>query len=187
MAKRKTTPRSTGTRLDHIASFDDEGHLRVVVESPKGSPMKLAFDPDIGAMTLSRPLPSGVVFPFDFGFVPGTLAPDGDPLDALVLHDSASYPGVVIACDVVGAVGLEEDGEDGARRRNDRLIVIPAEDPRARAEHGASALTARWKKELEQFFRSATFFERKNVKILGWLHKTKAMDLVGEARKKHRK
>src|SRR5688500_5151543 len=85
-------PKTGGLRLDRIKPWDEEGHLRVVVEAPKGSFLKIAFDLEIGTMKLSRPLPTGVVYPFDFGFVPATVAADGDPLDALVLHDFAAFP-----------------------------------------------------------------------------------------------
>src|SRR5436190_17560186 len=182
--KRGGRPKSAGLRLDRIKPWDDEGCLRIVVESPKGSLLKISFDPEIGSMKLSRPLPTGVVYPFDFGFIPGTLAPDGDPLDALVLHDFASFPGVVIACDIVGAVGIEEDSEEGKGRiRNDRILAVPSDDPKATAEHDGAALTKRWRKELEQFFQTATFFEKKNVRVVGWLPKKKAHQLVEEARK----
>ena len=80
------------------------GAVHVVIESPKGSRVKLKWDPALGAITLSRPLPSGLSYPYDWGFVPGTLADDGDPLDALVYWDAGSYPGVVLACRPVGVV-----------------------------------------------------------------------------------
>jgi inorganic pyrophosphatase len=179
--RKKSSPRANAPSLARIEPFDDEGHVRVVVESPKGAIVKFAFDPAIGALSLSRPLPAGIAFPFDFGFVPSTLAADGDPLDALVFHDRASYPGIVIACDVLAAIGLEEDSDDGERIRNDRLIVVPAEDARSAGDGDDPGLTTRWKRELEQFFLSATFFEDKNVAIVGWMGRKKARALIDEA------
>ena len=66
------------------------------------------------------------------------------------------------------------------------MLVVPSEDPKATAEHDGAALTKRWRKELEQFFQTATFFEKKNVKIVGWLPKKKAVQLIEEARKRRR-
>jgi inorganic pyrophosphatase len=186
MAKKKRSTRSRASfpRLDRIASFDDDDRLRVVVECPKGSAIKVTFDPKIGAFAFSRTLPAGMVFPFDFGFVPGTKAEDGDPLDALVLHDSPTHPGIVIACELEGAVLLEEDEDDGRRIRNDRLVVVPAEDDRAAAEHRGSALTRRRKLEIEKFFESSTFFEGKNVEVLGWADRRAAQRLVAKSQKR---
>jgi inorganic pyrophosphatase len=67
--------------------------MLVVIETPKGSPNKLAFEPRYGTFVLKGVLPAGAVFPFDFGFVPSTRAEDGDPLDVLVLMDAPSIPG----------------------------------------------------------------------------------------------
>ena len=70
--------RQRSTSLDRLAAFEDDC-LLVVIETPKGSPNKLAFDPRYGAFVLKGVLPAGAVFPFDFGFVPSTRADDGDP------------------------------------------------------------------------------------------------------------
>jgi inorganic pyrophosphatase len=169
-------------RLDRMAPFDEEGRLRVVVESPRGSRIKFVFDEESGAFTLSRTLSAGVVFPFDFGFVPGTHAEDGDPLDALVLHESHTFPGVVVPSTPVGVVEIEQSEDDGKRVRNDRLIVIPAEDPIAAAEHGRQTLTSRRKKELEEFFHSASLFEGKDIEVLGWRGADTALKLIDRAR-----
>lgn len=93
---RKSARRTQGARsLDHLAPFDDE-LLIVVIETPKGSPNKLAFDPRYGAFVLKGVLPAGAVFPFDFGFVPSTRAEDGDPLDVLVLMDAPCF--LAVSC-----------------------------------------------------------------------------------------
>jgi inorganic pyrophosphatase len=169
-----------------LSPLDEEGHVRVVVESPRGSRVKIAFDPELGAFAFSRALPTGITFPFDFGFVPGTLANDGDPLDAIVLHDEHSYPGIVIACSPVGVIEIDQT-EDGESLRNDRLVLVPAEDPKARAQHGRDALTPRRKAELEEFFRAAVRFEKKRVKVLRWGDSRRARDLVDQAQAARRR
>jgi inorganic pyrophosphatase len=93
---RKSARRTQGARsLDRLAPFDDE-LLIVVIETPKGSPNKLAFDPRYGAFVLKGVLPAGAVFPFDFGLVPSTRAEDGDPLDVLVLMDAPVF--LAVSC-----------------------------------------------------------------------------------------
>lgn len=77
--------------LDQLPAFAEGDVFHVVVESPRGSSIKLKYSRDLGAMTISRPLASGLVYPFDWGFVPSTHADDGDPVDAAVLWDVSSF------------------------------------------------------------------------------------------------
>jgi len=92
-----------------VPAFADDDTFHVVVESPKGSNLKLKYDARLGAMGISRPLPAGLVFPFDWGFVPSTQAADGDPLDAFVMWDVASFPGVIVPCRAVGVLKIEQN------------------------------------------------------------------------------
>jgi len=145
------------------------GAFHVVVESPGGSRVKLKFDSELGAFKLSRPLVAGLCYPFDWGFVPGTKAPDGDPLDAMVFCDSPTFPGVVIECRALGLIRLSQKKKRGAgRERNDRLIAIPVKAPRFSHYLEPSDLPQRTRKELEEFFLTAVMFEDKAARILGW-------------------
>ncbi len=145
------------------------GAFHVVVESPRDSRVKIKYDPDLGAFTFSRPLVMGLRYPYDWGFIPGTAAPDGDPLDAMVFSDLPTFPGVVIECRALGVVRLKQNRKTAAgRERNDRLIAIPAKMPRFACFHNPSDLPLRWRQELEEFFLAATRFEGKEAKILGW-------------------
>src|SRR5262249_52942694 len=83
-------------------TFASDDSIRVVIESPRGSALKLKYDPDLDVMTLSRPLTAGLTYPYDWGFVPSTRGADGDPIDAIVIWDATSYPGVVLQCRPVG-------------------------------------------------------------------------------------
>lgn len=109
------------TKID--PQLDDADYTcRVVVETPKGSTAKYTYDPELEALELSGVLPTGMSFPLDFGFVPATLADDGDPLDILVVADAPSAPGCVVHVRLVGVIEAEQT-EHGKTVRNDRLIA----------------------------------------------------------------
>src|SRR6267154_3613927 len=110
------------SRLKPVDKNDKEV-VRVVIETPKGSRNKYVFDQDEKAFTLKKVLPAGMAFPYDFGFVPSTLAEDGDPLDVLVLMDEPAFPGCLVKCRVIGVIeGEQRDKKD--KTRNDRIIAI---------------------------------------------------------------
>ena len=167
--------------LAKLSSRTEEGAVRVVVETPRGSRAKLAYDPELRAFRYSRPLILGLAYPYDWGFVPSTLAPDGDPLDAMVVHDAATAPGVVIDCVLTGVVAITQKKKQkhtSGRERNDRLIVAPAHAPRFT---DVRALPKRWRDELEQFFATAVLFEDKGVKVEGWGGPREAARVLAEA------
>jgi inorganic pyrophosphatase len=140
----------------------------VVIETPRGSAEKFAFDPEHQAFALKRVLPVGMVFPFDFGFVPGTKADDGDPVDVVVLSEFKSFPGCLIECRILGALlaqQRETSGKKGttgnkngrkkrSRRmiRNDRLIAVPTAAHTMDHVKNLDDLPATVLEELEQFF-----------------------------------
>ena len=107
-----------------LADQSDRVWLRVVVETPRGSRVKYKFDEDLRAMTLKSVLPVGMVFPFNFGFVPKTLGGDGDPLDVLLLTEEPLFPGCVVTCRLLGALAVEQVVA-GQTQRNDRLLAVP--------------------------------------------------------------
>src|SRR5712672_4842173 len=108
------------SRLKPVDEKDEE-IIKVVIETPKGSRNKYAFDQDEKAFTLKKVLPAGMAFPYDFGFVPSTLAEDGDPLDVLVLMDEPAFPGCVLSCRPIGVIEGEQ-GKKKNKERNDRII-----------------------------------------------------------------
>src|SRR5437870_5833627 len=138
-----------------------DGVVNVVVESPAGATSKIKWEDQLESFALSRPLPLGMAYPHDWGFVPGTRAEDGDPVDALVLSEGTTYPGLVIACRPIGVVRLEQNRKQGAgRERNDRIIAVAA-SARRHPVRSADELGARYREEVAQFFVNAVFFEDK--------------------------
>jgi inorganic pyrophosphatase len=161
-----------------IPARDSDGSLNVWIETPRGSTAKYKYDPAHQVIRLSRPLPLGLCYPYDWGFVPGTRAADGDPLDAMVMWSGSSYPGVVIAARCVGVLRVEQKNlESGARERNDRLLTVPVKGRAA----DAAALDARLRAELELFFTAAVAFEEKDIRLLGWGDADEADALVRAA------
>ena len=101
----------------------DTGHVHVVIDTPAGSRNKYKYDEKLGVFRLSRILPPGAVFPYDFGSIPGTRAEDGDALDVLVLHLARAFPGCLVTVRLIGVLHAEQR-ERGKLLRNDRLIGV---------------------------------------------------------------
>jgi len=99
--------------------------ITAMIECPKGFNQKFDFDPEQQRFRLSKILPAGLVFPFDFGMIPGTKGEDGDPLDIIVISESGTFPGCLIDCRIIGAFQAEQTERDGNTMRNDRFIGIP--------------------------------------------------------------
>lgn len=171
--------------LSKLPSRNEDGHIHVVVEAPMGSRVKLKYEPELGAISLSRPLPAGLAYPYDWGFVPSTKAEDGDPLDALIVSDVGTYPGVVLPCRPVAVVRVDQK-EGNSRERNDRVIFVMSGAPRQEHLKGPDDFPKRTREELEQFFLNSTFFTPKDARILGWGGVDEAMRLISQSEAKAR-
>ena len=150
-----------------IEPFGANGEVRMIVETPRGAAVKLKYDPKLEIFTASRSLPLGLTYPFDWGFIPGTKGDDGDPLDAMAIHDAATFPGVMLPCQLLGMVELIQKSEDGWEA-NPRFILMPTWHGRHGELQKAVELPDKLKKEIEQFFLSTDFFTHKHPKIEGW-------------------
>jgi inorganic pyrophosphatase len=168
--------------LSQLPAFVTRSAFRVVVESPRGSSVKLKYDADLGVMSLSRPLTVGLTYPFDWGFVPGTRAPDGDPLDAIVVWDTPTFPAIVLPCRAIGLVRIDQR-EPGSKRRqrNDRVVAVPLKAPRFEGVRSYRDLPSRTRRELEEFFLAVTALEGKAVRILGWEGPSAALRLLRQS------
>jgi inorganic pyrophosphatase len=108
----------------NLPSFAEDGAVHVVVETPRGSRAKFAYDPKLETFTLTKSLLVGLTYPHDWGFVPSTKADDGDPLDVMVIHDAATFPGLVLACRIIGILQIEQKRKGNAERNN-RSFAVP--------------------------------------------------------------
>src|ERR1700748_3742029 len=116
------------TELSKLPTWADKQRIHTIVETPRGSRSKLEYDPKLKAFTLAKPLMAGLTYPYDWGFIPSTEADDGDPLDVLIIHDSQTYPGVVLRCRPVGILEVEQR-KKGKTERNDRIFAVPDGSP----------------------------------------------------------
>lgn len=156
-----------GMRYDQIQPrTEDKSVFRIVVETPKNSHHKFAFDPEIKAFTLRKSLPEGMVFPFDFGFIPRTQGDDGDPLDVLILTDAPLFPGCVVNCRIVGLMEAEQV-EKGKRFHNDRFVAVGEPSLEYADVQDAKDLPPHILEQTEQFFVSYNKMSGKRFKVLG--------------------
>ena len=143
------------TPYDSLEPFGQGSLVNVVVETPKGSRNKYDYNRKLGLFCMSKTLPQGHVFPFDFGFVPGTRAEDGDPLDILVLTDeSVGYPGCLVEVRLLGVVEAEQTERDGETVKNDRIIAVAEPSLIYKEVVFLSDLPASVIDEIENFFIS---------------------------------
>lgn len=168
--------------LDSIPCYDARSdQWRVIVETPRCVRHKYKYDPGMEAFILHRILPEGMSFPLDFGFLPHTRAPDGDPIDVLVMIEDPTFTGCVIPCQLIGVIEAIQTEEDGTSERNDRLIAVPAESRNQNKISSVKDLDKRQISDIESFF---TFYNQifgKKFKVEG-LHGPKtAKRLAQEA------
>jgi Inorganic pyrophosphatase len=159
-----------------------ENLLQVIIETPRLSRNKFAFDPDQRIFSLKKVLPAGMVFPYDFGFLPRTLADDGDPIDVLVLMDEPAFPGVLVPSRLIGVI--EGEQIDGKKRiRNDRLLAVADANHQYANIKRLDDLPKKFLKELEDFFVNYHRLEGKEYKLLGCKSSAAALALFKKAQK----
>ncbi len=155
--------------------------LTVIVEIPKGCRNKYEFDEEKKRIVFDRMLFSSVHYPSDYGYIPETLALDGDPLDALVLVWEPTFPGCVIESKPVGLFKMwDEKGED------DKVLCVPMRDPLWNHIENLSQIPPHLLKEIEHFFTIYKDLEMKKVKVDGWRDLDEALRVIEESRQRHR-
>jgi inorganic pyrophosphatase len=161
-----------------LPPFDqDTGNLLVIVDTPKGSRNKFAWDEKRELFELSGVLPAGAVFPYDFGFIPKTRGEDGDALDVLILMDEPAFTGCLVECRLLGAIEAEQT-ENGKTERNDRLIAVSAKS-RTHGHIGKLGdLNKEMVDEIEHFFVSYNAAKGKQFKPLRRSGPERARELV---------
>jgi inorganic pyrophosphatase len=191
---------TVGRHLKEIAVFDEEpvmkslrnptklkpvgkgNLLQVIIETPAGSRNKFSFDAEQGIFAHKKTLPAGMTFPYDFGFLPQTLAPDGDPIDVLLLMDEPAFPGIAVKGRLIGVIeGQQIDGKK--KIRNDRLVVVAEENHRYTNVRKLKDLPRQWTEEVEEFFVNYHDMEGKKYQLLGSKGVSEAQRLIRKARR----
>jgi inorganic pyrophosphatase len=151
----------------HLKPFeeDDADLVTVIVETPKGSRNKYAFDPEERIFALKKVLPAGMAFPYDFGFVPSTKGGDGDPLDVLVLMDEPAFPGCKLTCRIIGVI-VGEQGDKKETERNDRVVAVEEGNHSYAHVKRIDDLGKQFERELEEFFVNYHRLSGKEYRVL---------------------
>jgi inorganic pyrophosphatase len=154
--------------------------IEVVVEIPRGSRNKYEFDKERGVVVLDRVLYSSVHYPTDYGFIAGTLALDGDALDALVVVDEPTFPGCHILARPIGVLDMrDEKGPD------QKILAVPVGDPRFSGIFDLNDIGQHWLREIENFFQTYKALEDKWTDVVGWENAAAAVRVIHEARQLH--
>jgi inorganic pyrophosphatase len=169
-----------GLRIDmpnliKLAPFTDDDLIRVVIETPRNARVKLKYEPDLRVFEYDRALPAGLAYPYDWGFVPSTLGEDGDPLDGMVIHGAATFPGTVFVCRPMGVLRVKQT-EGGKTVRNDRYFFSPVALQRAKHAKNARELSSHEQRDLEQFFDASVIDTGKTLEFLGWMNADAAIE-----------
>ena len=171
--------------ISKLPTFDAKsGELFVVIETPKGSRNKYAFNEDLGLFELRRVLPRGMLFPFDFGFIPETQADDGDPLDVLMMLEDSAPQGCVIRARAIGVIEARQRDAKGDWERNDRLIAIAAQAKLHSVLRSIKELNPRVLDEIEAFFAEYNKMEGNEFEPLKRAGPNADADLIRKARER---
>jgi inorganic pyrophosphatase len=156
-----------------------EEPLVCVVEIPKGSRNKYEYDPELGAIKLDRFVSASVVYPTDYGYVPDTLAPDGDALDVLVCVSEPTFPGCVVYARAIGLFRMSDE-----KGRDDHVVCVPIADPGWNSYHEVDALPAQLRAEIGHFFAVyKDLDEDRHSEVDGWADRAAALAEIEACRR----
>lgn len=173
--------------ISKLPAFDRaSGDLNVIIDTPKGSRNKFSWDEKRELFELTGMLPTGAVFPYDFGFIPNTRGGDGDPLDVLVLMDEPAFTGCLVRSRLLGVIEAEQT-EKGETERNDRLVAVASKSRTAGDLKSITDLNPTLLEEIEHFFISYNEVKGKQFKPLGRYGPERARRLVKQAQRRKKR
>ena len=152
----------------------------MIVEIPKNSGNKYEYDSDLGVFRLDRALYSPMHYPGDYGFIPGTLADDGDPLDVLALVEEPSFPGCLIEVRPVGILNMVDNEE-----ADQKIVAVPNRNPRYDEVHTMDQIFPHVRREIEHFFTIYKELEGKKTQMQGWGRPMEAREVVVKSRRSY--
>ena len=157
-----------------------DDRVEVFVEVPMGSRNKYEFDKERGLFVLDRMLFSAVRYPGDYGYIPQTLARDGDALDALVILGEPTFPGCLIEARVVGMLDMTDD-----KGPDEKVLCVPDSDPRWQHVRELGHVPEHMLDEIAHFFGIYKDLEQKKVEVHGWRDRPTAFEVVAESRERY--
>ena len=150
----------------------------VFVEIPSGSRNKYEYDEELGGIVLDRRLFTAMAYPADYGYVEGTLADDGDPLDALVLVSDPTFPGCRIRVRPIGVFHMSDE-----KGLDEKLLCVPLGDPSWERVHDIHDVNAELRDEIEHFFQRYKDLEpSKQTVTRGWGNRDEAAEILSMSR-----
>ncbi|MDB5288037.1 MAG: hypothetical protein JWR05_2986 [Mucilaginibacter sp.] len=152
--------------------------INIIIESPKGSGHKYDFEPELNRFKLKKILPAGMVFPFDFGFIPNTKGEDGDPLDVVVISEISCFPGCCIDCRIIGAIKVNQTERDGKTMRNDRYFAVPVVSQLFSNINSIHELPEAILNQVESFFKNYNQQADKKLDILQRINGPEAYQMI---------
>ena len=159
-----------------LMTQDGRGLLEVTVEIPSGSRNKYEYDHLRHRFVLDRVLYSSVHYPCDYGFLDGSLADDGDPLDVLVVISEPTFPGCVVRARAIGVLDMTDD-----KGHDHKILAVAHDDPRWDQTHELADLPSHSLREIENFFDIYKELEGRATVIRGWLGVDEAWEIIGRA------
>ncbi len=158
----------------------ESGVMNVIIEIRKGERNKYEFDKETGRLFLDRVNGTFLGYPADYGYIPGTLCEDGDPLDALLIIDESVPHGTVVPARAIGVLYFEDDGE-----MDEKLIVVPADDITKDHIKELDDLGAAFKKNIEHFYSHYKDWKKDwngvDGKLHGWGDAAAAGDVIRQS------
>jgi len=155
---------------------DERDPIEVTVEIPSGSRNKYEFDHRHQRFVLDRVLYSSVHYPCDYGFIEGSLADDGDPLDVLVIISEPTFPGCVVRARPLGVLDMSDD-----KGHDYKVLAVAYDDPRWDEARTLDDLSQHWLREIETFFSTYKDLEGRPTEVRGWLGIEEARSIVERA------
>ena len=149
----------------------------MIVEIPKGTVNKIEYDAELGIFRLDRPLHSPLHYPGDYGFVPGTLAEDGDPLDVIALMQDPTFTGCLLEVRPLGLLDMV-DGDE----KDQKILAVPNRSPHFEQIHTVDQVWPHLRREIEHFFNIYKELEGKQTSITGWRGPIDARKLILDSR-----
>ena len=156
--------------------------VNAVIEIPRGNTNKYEYDKELHVFRLDRNLYSAVHYPGDYGFIPSTLAADGDPLDVLVLVDAPSFTGCVMTVRPIGVLKMIDQGKG-----DEKILAVGLDNPIYKGIGEYRELYPHLLREIEHFFLVYKELEAKSTRIVGWENAASAREIVSECRQRFAK